>query len=210
MPTTNIEGPHNNQAIGTGIGDGISYTGFGQPQRIHENSTGASAAFGTSANRGTLWYNCFNASQIPAGATITESATFQMYLYNGTDYSSPLTFLLTPSGGSLNGDSTELTLTGGNKRYLGLSTLGVLAGSSTGLSGLSWNVSDQATWGIAFTCIAINLTPVYGALRGIGLRATYTTAASGFSKHILSIAEGNVDKILASDISTISKVIGTN
>tara|TARA_R100000005_G_C4938163_1_gene163998 strand:+ start:183 stop:890 length:708 start_codon:yes stop_codon:yes gene_type:complete len=235
MPTTNIEGPHNNQAIGTGIGDGISYTGFGQPQRIHENSTGASAAFGTAANRGTLWYNCFNASQIPAGATITgmeivagtdfdgsgnsnignfgstgatESATFQMYLFNGTDYSSPLTFLSTPSGGSLNGDSTELTLTGGNKRYLGISTLGVLAGSSTGLSGLSWNVSDQATWGFAFTCIAINLTPVYGALRGIGLRATYTTA--GFSKHILSIAEGNVDKILASDISTISKVIGTN
>ena len=153
MATTSILGPNTNAAVGTGIGDGITYGAWSQPQRIHSTATGSSAAVATAINKGTLWTNCFNSSQIPSGATVTgielvagvdfdgsgnsnfgnagstgasETATYQMYLYNGTSYSSPLTFLATPSGGSLNGDSTELTLTGANKRYLGISTLGTV------------------------------------------------------------------------------------
>ena len=235
MPTTSIEGPHSNAAAGTI--DGVTFSALGQPQRIHENSTGASAAFGTSANRGSRYFNCFNANQIPSDATITgmeivagtdfdgsgnsnfgnfgstggsESATFKMFLHNGTSYSSALTFLSTPSGGSLNGDSTELTLTGPNKRYLGMSTLGVLGGSSTSLSGLSFNPADQASFGFAIVCTAVTATPVYGILRGVGLRATYTEASTGFTKHVLSIAEGNVEKILTSNLSAISKVSGAS
>ena len=202
MGTTSILGPNTNAAVGTGIGDGVTYSTWTFPERIHASATGSSAAVTTLANKGTLWYNCFNSSQIPSGAVITgielvagvdfdgsgnsnfgnsggtgasESVTYQMYLYNGTSYSSPLTFLATPSGGSLNGDSTELTLTGPNIRYLGLSTLGVLAGSSTSLSGLSWDPADQADFGFAITTIAISATPVAVVSRGIGLRATYST-----------------------------------
>jgi len=201
MATTSILAPNTNAAIGTGIGDGITYGAWSQPQRIHSTATGSSAAVATAANKGTLWTNCFNSSQIPSGAVITgielvagldtdgsgnsnignagstgasESATYQMYLYNGTSYSSALTFLSTPSGGSLNGDSTELTLTGANKRYVN-NSLGddVMAGSSTSLSGLSWDPADQASFGFAITLIAISATPVAVVVRGIGLRVTY-------------------------------------
>jgi len=201
MGTTSILGPNTNAAVSTGIGDGVTYSAWTFPERIHASATGSSAAVTTLANKGTLWYNCFNSSQIPSGAVITgielvagvdfdgsgnsnfgnsggtgasESVTYQMYLHNGTSYSSPLTFLATPSGGSLNGDSTELTLTGPNIRYLGLSTLGVLAGSSTSLSGLSWDPADQADFGFAITTIAISATPVAVVSRGIGLRVTYS------------------------------------
>ena len=69
MPTTNIEGPNANIAAGTI--DGVTYGALGQPQRIHESVTGASAAFGTTALKGSLYDNCFNANQIPSDATIT-------------------------------------------------------------------------------------------------------------------------------------------
>ena len=221
MATTSILGPNTNAAVGTGIGDGITYSAWSQPQRIHSTTTGSSAAVATAINKGTLWTNCFNSSQIPSGAIITgmelvagvdfdgsgnsnfgnagstgasESATYQMYLYNGTSYSSPLTFLATPSGGSLNGDSTELTLTGPNKRYLGLSTLGTLAGSSTGLSGLSWDPADQANFGFVITLIAVSATPVAIVSRGVGLRATY--------------AEQFPDKVIGEPPADILKVNG--
>jgi|TARA_R110000822_G_scaffold26819_3_gene80490 hypothetical protein len=224
MPTTNIEGPNANIAAGTI--DGVTYGALGQPQRIHESVTGASAAFGTTALKGSLYDNCFNLTQIPSDATITgielvagvdfdgsgnsnfgnfgstgasESATFKMYFHNGTDYSAALTFLSTPSGGSLNGDSTELTLTGGNKRYLGLSTLGILAGANDSLSGLSFDPADQADFGFAIVCSAISDTPVYGITRGIGLRATYTEAVIvppptyNNRANFISTASGNIN-----------------
>ena len=122
-----------------------------------------------------------------------------MYFHNGTDYSAALTFLSTPSGGSLNGDSTELTLTGGNKRYLGLSTLGILAGANDSLSGLSFDPADQADFGFAIVCSAISDTPVYGITRGIGLRATYTEAVIvppptyNNRANFISTASGNIN-----------------
>ena len=196
MPTTSIEGPHSNAAAGTI--DGVTFTAFGQPQRIHENSTGASAAFGTSANRGSRYFNCFNANQIPSDATITgmeivagtdfdgsgnsnfgnfgstgasESATFKVYLHNGTSYSSALTLdnSVASSTITFNSDNTEVTLTGPNTRYLGITTLGVLAGANNSLSGLSFDPADQADFGFAVVCIAISATPVFGILRGIDI-----------------------------------------
>ena len=203
MATTSILAPNTNAAVGTGIGDGTTYGAFSQPQRIHSTSTGSAAAVASAANKGTLWTNCFNSTQIPSGAVITgieivagtdpdgsgnsnigtsggtgasESITWQLYLYNGSSYSSPLTFThALGSGCTLNGDSTELTTTGANKRYAN-NTSGddVLAGSSTGLSGLSWNQADQADFGFAITTIAVSATPTGVAVRGLGLRATYS------------------------------------
>ena len=205
MATTSILAPNASGAVGTGIGDGVTYGGWSFPERIYSSAGGASAAVTTLANKGTLWTNCFNSSQIPSGATITgvelvagldtdgtgnsnignagstgvsESVTYQMYLYNGSSYSSALTFSSTGTGGtsgSLNGDSTELTLVGGNRRYVNTSAGDdVMGGSSTGLSGLSWDPADQANFGFAITTIAISATPVAIVVRGIGLRVTYT------------------------------------
>ena len=111
MATTSILAPNASGAVGTGIGDGVTYGGWSFPERIYSSAGGASAAVTTLANKGTLWTNCFNSSQIPSGATITgvelvagldtdgtgnsnignagstgvsESVTYQMYLYNGS------------------------------------------------------------------------------------------------------------------------------
>jgi len=234
MPTTSIEGPFNNQAVGTGIGDGTNYTAFGQPQRIHENATGASATFATSANRGTLWYNCFNSTQIPTDATIngielvagtdfdgsgnpyignfgstgaSESATLQVYFYNGTSYSAPLVPAGTaPSGVVFNTSPDSITITGPNKRYQN-ATVGddILFGASNSLSGLSWNPSSQDDWGFAVTCIAVNATPIFGVIRGIGLRATYTEASSGATdKTVIGVATPT--KVL--DLTSTTSIIG--
>lgn len=225
MPTTSIEGPHNNAAVGTGIGDGTNYTALGQPQRVHEGVGGSSAAFGTSANRGTRWYNCFNATQIPTGATIngielvadgssyignfgstgaSESTTFQMYIHNGTSYSAALAFLSTPSGGTLANNDTELTLTGPNKRYVNASAgADIMAGANNSLSGLSWDPSDQADFGFAITCIAVGASPVYGVIRGIGLRVTYTDA--GYSHTVIGSSPAAVIGVASANVS---KVIG--
>ena len=228
MPTTNIEGPLANVAAGTI--DGVTYGDLIQPQRVHENSTGANAAPAVAALKGNLYDNCFNASQIPSNATIigmelvagvdfdgsgnsnfgnfgstgaSESTTFKMYFHNGTDYSSALPFLSTPSGGSLNGDSTELTLTGPNKRYLGLSTLGTLAGASDSIvGGITFDPADQADFGFAIVCSAVSASPVYGVIRGIGLRATYSVGAT--DKIIIGL--DSPSKVL--DLTSTTSIIG--
>ncbi len=231
MGVTSILTPTANAAVSTGIGDGVTYGAWSNPQRLHRSSTGSSAAVATVANKGTIWTGCFDATQIPSGAVITgvelvagldpdgsgnsnigtagstgasESMTFQMYLYNGTSYSSPLAFLSTPSGGSLNGDSTELTLTGGNKRYVN-NTLGddVMAGSSTGLSGLSWDPADQADFGFAITSIAVSATPVGIAVRGIGLRVTYSTQ---FPDKVIGEPPADILKVLGISTANLANI----
>ena len=231
MGVTSILTPTANAAVGTGIGDGITYGAWSNPQRVHRTSTGSSAAVATAANKGTVWTGCFDANQIPSGATITgvelvagtdpdgsgnsnignagstgasESMTFQMYLYNGTSYSSPLTFLSTPSGGSLNGDSTELTLTGANKRYVNM-TAGddIMAGSSTSLSGLTWDPADQANFGFAITTIAMSATPVSIASRGIGLRVTYSTQ---FPDKVIGEPPADILKVLGIGTANLANV----
>ena len=231
MGVTSILAPTANAAVGTGIGDGITYGAWSNPQRVHRTSTGSSAAVATAANKGTVWTGCFDASQIPSGAVITgvelvagtdpdgsgnsnignagstgasESMTFQMYLYNGTSYSSPLTFLATPSGGSLNGDSTELTLTGGNKRYVN-NTSGddIMAGSSSSLSGLSWDPADQADFGFAITSIAVSATPVGIVVRGIGLRVTYSVQ---FPDKVIGEPPADILKVLGIGTASLANI----
>lgn len=202
MADTGIIGPLANAAVGTGLGDGTNYTAFSNPQRLHRDQTGSSAATVTLANRGTRWYNCFNTNQIPSSATIngveivagvdfdgsgdssfgtfgttgaTESITLRAYLYNGSSYSSALAYDgVTRTGITYSDSNTTATFLGANRRYLGLSTLGVLFGGPTDLSGLTWDPANQASFGFALTSTAIVNTPVAGILRGIGLKVYYT------------------------------------
>ena len=231
MGVTSILTPTANAAVGTGIGDGVTYGAWSQPQRLHRATTGSSAAVATVANKGTIWDGCFDATQIPSGAVITgvelvagldpdgagnsnignagstgssESMTYQMYLYNGSSYSSPLAFLSTPSGGSLNGDSTELTLTGANKRYVNTTTGDdLMAGSSTGLSGLSWDPADQADFGFAFTSIAVSATPVGVIVRGIGLRVTYSVQ---FPDKVIGEPPADILKVLGIGTASLANI----
>ena len=231
MGVTSILTPTANAAVGTGIGDGVTYGAWSQPQRLHRAATGSSAAVATVANKGTIWDGCFDATQIPSGAVITgvelvagldpdgsgnsymgnagstgssESMTYQMYLYNGSSYSSPLAFLSTPSGGSLNGDSTELTLTGSNKRYVNATTGDdLMAGSSTGLSGLSWDPADQADFGFAFTSIAVSATPVGAIVRGIGLRVTYSVQ---FPDKVIGEPPADILKVLGIGTASLANI----
>ena len=202
MADTGIVGPTTNASVGTGLGDGINYGSFSNAQRIHRTSTGASAATVTLADKGTRWKGCFDSNQIPSAATIvgvelvagidfdgsgnsnfgtfgttgaTESITFRAFLYNGVSYSSALTYDGTARTGFTYSDSdTTATLLGGNRRYLGLSTLGTLFGGPTDLSGLSWDTANQADFGFALVSTAVVNTPVAGILRGIGLKVYYS------------------------------------
>ena len=201
MADTGIVGPLANTTIGTALGNGVNYGAFSNPQRLNRGETGSGASTVTTANKGTLWRNCFDSNQIPSSATITgveivagvdfdgsgnsnfgtfgstgatESITFRMYLFNGVSYSSPLEYDGVARTGITYSDSdTTATFLGANKRYLGLSTLGTLFGGAGDLSGLSWDVSNQAAYGFALTSTAIVNTPVAGILRGIGLKVYY-------------------------------------
>ena len=239
MPSTGIVGPLNNAAVGTGLGDGTNYTAWIQPQRLHRTSTGASAAVVTAANRGTRWYNIFDSNQIPTGATVqgveivagtdfdgsgnsnigtfgstgsTESISLRAFLYNGTSYSSALTYDGNSRSGFVYSDNdTTATITGANKRYLGFSTLGTLFGGAADLSGLTWDPADQADWGFAFVSTAVTQTPVAGAIRGIGLRVTYIGGAAGPSNvaQVNGVVKANIDEfngIVLSGISEISSI----
>jgi len=234
MGVTSILTPTSSSAVSTGLGDGVTYGNWSFASRVFRASTGSSAAVASGSGaspKGTVWKGCFDASQIPSGAVITgvelvagtdpdgsgnsnigtagstgasESITLQMYLFNGTSYSSALTFLSTPSGGSLNGDSTELTLTGGNKRYVN-NTSGddIMAGSSTGLSGLSWDPADQANFGFAITTIAHSATPVGIVVRGIGLRVTYSTQ---FPDKVIGEPPADILKVLGIGTASLANI----
>lgn len=232
MPTTDILGPTSNAAVGTGIGDGISYGAWGQPQRIHSGSSFSSATFAVTPNKGTVWKSIFD-DEIPLDATIigvelmggtdfdgsgnsrianagstggTSSMTYQMYLYNGSAYSAPLAFKSTPSGGSLNGDSTELTLTGANKSYVNNSAGDdLMAGAADSLSGISWDPNNQDDFGFAITTIAESGSAVAVVLRGVGLRVTYEEA-SGFGHKTITVAAASIAKVNTLATANIEKI----
>ena len=192
MGVTSILPPSANAVLN--LGDGVTYFSWLYPTRMY--SGGSNACVSLTTNNGTLWTGCFS-SQIPSTATITgvelvgsgnsrfgnagstssgETFTYMMRLYNGTSFSSPLTFLSTPTGGSLNGDSTELTLDGSNRYYVNnTSGTDVFAGANDSLSGLSWNPSDQANFGFTIYTIAETGTAVAAILGegNMGLRVTY-------------------------------------
>jgi len=196
MAVTSILPPTANVTLGTALGDGNTYASWGAPTRLY--ATGFNVVYTTSTSPvGNMWSGCFS-STIPATATITgvelatngngnfgaaggmgasEYHTFMMRFYNGSSYSAPLTFLSTPVGGTLNGDSTELRLQGSNKRYVNnVSGTDIMAGANNSLSGLSWDPSDQANFGFAIYIINGNGTPisVLGGAGEVGLRITYS------------------------------------
>tara|TARA_B100001093_G_scaffold488970_1_gene526687 strand:+ start:2344 stop:3681 length:1338 start_codon:yes stop_codon:yes gene_type:complete len=225
MAVTSIRPPSANATLGSALSDGNTYISWTYATRMYGSN--ACVASGTTAgNRGNVWTGCFS-NQIPTGATITgvelvasgnsrfgnagstgvsEALIYQMRFYNGTSYSAPLVFLSTPSGGSLNGDSTQLTLTGGNKYYVNNTTgTDVLAGASDSLSGISWDPNDQADFGFAILTSGITDTPV-GVILGesnMGLRITYQTL---YTNTVIGIAPTNISKILGIATSAVSKV----
>ncbi len=150
---------------------------------------------------GTANFGCFGSS----GASADIVA--KIYLHNGTDYSSALTLdnSVAGTGVSFNGDNTEVTLRGSNKRYLGLSSVGVLAGSSTSTSGLSFNAANQADFGFAIVFTTVDSGAVGGILRGIGLRATYIEGA--LAESVNTIISGSIqrfDTVAGNLISTFN------
>jgi len=196
MGVTSILPPSAQANLGTGLGDGVTYTGWLFATRMFAG--GSNACVTTNTTTGTLWTGCFS-SEIPSTSTITgvelvgsgnsrfgnagstssgETFTYMIRFHNGTSFSSPLTFLSTPTGGSLNGDSTELTLDGSNRYYVNnTSGTDVFAGANNSLSGLSWSPSDQADFGFTIYTIAETGTAVAVILGegNMGLRVTYST-----------------------------------
>ena len=194
-------------------------TNWGQPMRVHRNQTSSSAAFATSASVATLWYNCFDSSQIPAGATIdgielvsttiasgtgnigtagstgpTETATLSIRLYNGTTYSSSL---------------YSNTFVGPNDRYPSPYGSGqVLVGGPTNLVGLSWDPANQADFGFRIDVDSITLTPVVVALRGLALKVYYTEGVTYLLDSINNVDPNTIDKISSVSLSGASKIIG--
>lgn len=157
-------------------------TGWGQPVRVHRTSAGSSAAYSAWDGRRTTWYNCFDASQIPAGATIDgveviftgtsgsngfgtagstgggESSDINVRMYNGTSYSS---IVHTSSH------------RGANNYYSGT------IGGPTDLHGLTWAEADQASFGFDVECNNFVATPVVVCVRGCGLKVYYTPSGGG-------------------------------
>jgi hypothetical protein len=234
MPTTNIEGPNSHTSIGTDIGDGVNYASISSTQanRVLETSAGSSAMAATATPSGVLFTNFFNASQIPAGATIlgvevvfgtdfdgsgnsnigsfgSSTGTFDVecYLHNGTSYSSKLTFLSTPSGVTLSNSDTTAEFNGANRRYVN-TTLGddVGFGGTADLAGLSWDPADQANFGFAITFQNESSGMVAGITRGFGLRVTYQEGAT--AEKVNSIISGSIAKLDTVVGNTIAKFNG--
>ena len=182
------------------------------------------ASGSTAGNRGNLWKGCFTYS-VPTNAVITgveivaevnarfgnagstggtESLTYRMYLYNGTDYA-PVEFLSTPFGGSLSSDGYELTLTGANRYYKNNSTgTDILAGSSTSLSGITWSPSNQHNFGFVILTNAKIDTPV-GVLSGkgdMGLRVTYNVPST-YPNTLTGVAPNDIDEVTKAETASI-------
>lgn len=227
MGVTSIKGPTANSTVGSALSDGITYVSWTNATRVHVGGSNAAVASGTTAgNRGNVWTGCFS-NEIPTNSTIlgvelvgsgnsrfgnagstgaSETITYQMRFWNGSTYSAPLVFLSTPTGGSLNGDSTQLTCTGGNRYYVNnTSGTDIFAGASDSLSGITWDPSDQANFGFAILTSAYTDTPI-GVILGegnLGLRVTYT---SQYTNTVKGIAPSNISKILGIATSAVSKV----
>ena len=169
--------------------------------RLHRDQTSTTAAAAVTAAYASTWYNCFNAAQIPAGATINgielvsttistgtgfigtagstgaaETGTLEIYFYNGTSYSTAV---------------YSNTFTGPNDYYPVPNGGGeVLAGGPSDLSGLTWNVADQTNFGFRIDVTAITATPVLVAVRGLALKVYYTEAAANTPS--LTISSGKL------------------
>ena len=224
MANTGVSPPTQNTTLGTALNDGNNYVSWTYPERMYATGTNVCVASGSTAgNRGNLWKGCFTYS-VPMNAVITgveivaevnarfgnagstggtESLTYRMYLYNGTDYA-PVEFLSTPFGGSLSSDAYELTLTGANRYYKNNNTgTDILAGSSSSLSGLSWSPGNQHNFGFVILTNAKIDTPV-GVLSGqgdMGLRITYNVP-SIYPNTVTGVAPNDIDEVTT--VETVS------
>jgi hypothetical protein len=119
---------------------------------------------------------------------------FRAYLHNGTSFSSPLEHKLSVDSitGITSTDSgASLTYSGGVRHYFNntASDDNILYGAANDLSGLSWNASNQAEFGFAVTFTEETGTGVGIWLRGISMRATYST---GFGKKVCNLTATSV------------------
>lgn len=225
MANTGMLPPTQNVTLGTALNDGNNYVSWSYPERMYATGTNVCVASGSTAgNRGNLWKGCFTYS-VPTNAVITgveivaevnarfgnagstggtESLTYRMYLYNGTDYA-PVEFLSTPFGGSLSSDGYELTLTGANRYYKNNSTgTDILAGSSTSLSGITWSPSNQHNFGFVILTNAKVDTPV-GILSGqgdMGLRVTYNVPST-YPNTVTGVAPNDIDEVTTVETASI-------
>lgn len=201
---------------------GTDYTQIAaiQTSRIKEGATGSTGAVMNSNNQCIFMKNFFNDNQIPPGSTINgievvaisnnngghsrfgssgaSSGEFKLewFFHNGSGFSSAITHVGDVSG-ITNVTSTDsgasLTFSGGNRHYLN-NTSGddVLFGGTSDLSGLSWNVDNQAEFGflVAMTVNSGTCSAVWS--RGIGLRCTYTGGVTGRTCNVVSSTISNI------------------
>ena len=233
MADTGIHGPTSNVGI-SGLTNfsnpqrlhetvsGASATGFTNANRGHiwKGFFSSDIPTGATVNGFELISTIFNSSRGNIGnfgsTGASESTTFTFHLWNGTSLSSALAFQnvsTSLSGIALANSDTELTFTGSNKRHPALPSSNqgndtVMAGSPTETGGLSWTVADQAQFGFGLKIISVSATPVYGAIRGLALKCYFTAAATGYGEKILSIAAGDIEKVLGAPISTIDNFSG--
>jgi hypothetical protein len=214
-------------AINTTNANRHLHGGSGSPSSVIFSGTS-----GTST-KGIRFYNYFNSeaggTPIPDGSTIlgieivapgseymwssgTSSGDgfFRIYLHNGTSYSDPVEFA--HNGDTFNGwsftDSDRKAIVSANSKKYKNSTSGedVLFGAADDLHGLSWDVNDQADWGIAYTAgHEDGSTVVIGIQRGIGMRVTYE-AGGATSKTVIGIEAPS--QVL--DLTSISSIIGVS
>lgn len=186
-------------------------TGWGQPARVYRTSTGSSAAFAVAAPRRTTWYGCFDASQIPAGATIDgvevtlsggvgtagstgggESAEIVYRFYNGTTYSSVV--YTTYHTGANDYDNSTI-------------------GGASDLHGITWNEANQANFGIDIELLAITATPVVIVSRQLPMKVYYTPSGGGPTGSTLGFAQMSgvgTDGISAIDGVGIDSISGVD
>lgn len=195
MPQTNLLGPTSNLTPG-------GFTAWGQPTRVYRTSTGASAAFAVASGVRTTWFNCFDANQIPVGATIDgvevvfsgnagtagstgigEGAQLDYRVYNGSSYSAVL----------------ATTYHEGANDYQNITI-----GGASDLHGLSWSESDQANFGFDVEVVAITATPVVIVSRHVPMRVYYTEAGGGPTGSTLGFAQlSGVDSDNIGQVSTV-------
>ncbi len=234
MATTAILQPRAQATLGTGLGDGTTYGSWTGPDRLFATATGTSiAASATAAGIGNVWTDCFHDNQIPSGATITgvelvagtdpdgsgnsyfataafghssAEKTLQVFFYNGTSYSSAVTFPGSLSTGvTLNGAADELTFTGNNRFYVNSdATEEVLAGANDSLFGLSWDPSNQSDFGFAVTVLSTNaFFSIPLLIRGIGMRITYST---GFADKVIGEPPADILKVLGIATANLANI----
>lgn len=189
--------------------------------RLHRDQVITPSAAATNSTYGSTWYNCFDATQIPLGATIDgielvsttintgtgffgtagstgagEIGTIRIYFYNGSSYSTDV------YANAFTGPNDYFPVPNGGGQ--------VIAGGPVDLSGLSWNPADQANFGFRIDVTAVVATPVLIAVRGLALKVYYTVTSGPINiTRLNGVASSSItrfDSIVYSDITKINGI----